>query len=79
MRKLISALVVIAIVSIALAFKAKPSFGVYCGSQTKNVGCAIINKMECFSTPKFFIKSDFNGTNCTSTDCSTPICLKDPN
>jgi hypothetical protein len=76
MKRVISALAVIAIVSGALAFKA-PLSGSYCGSTTAaNTNCKIIPlKKEVVGTPNTFIKSDFDGVNCPATDCPTAIRL----
>jgi hypothetical protein len=75
MRKLISALVVIAVVSCALAFKVKPSGTLYCASTTQNSGCRIIDKKESVGPSNYFLKRDWNGINCPATDCPTPIRL----
>lgn len=79
MKRIISAVAVVAIVSSALAFKATPTQGLYCASQTQNSGCTVIKKREATGSVNFFIKSDFNGSNCTATDCPTPIRLVDQN
>ncbi len=81
MKRVISALAVIAIVSGALAFKA-PLSGAYCGSTTTaNTNCHIIplKKEVTTGATNTFIKSNFDGVNCPSTDCPTAIRLVDQN
>jgi len=78
MKRVILGLSVIAVVSSALAFKA-PTLGLYCGSQTQNSGCIVIKKREATGATNFFVKPDFNGSNCTASDCPTPIRLIDQN
>jgi len=77
MRKLIPALVVIAVVSCALAFKTKPLAGLYCGSQTQNSGCHVLHKKEITGVANFFVNLNFDGTNCNPNDCPTAIRLSD--
>ncbi len=80
MRKLISGIAVIVIVSSALAFKTKPLGGLYCGSTTANVGCHIISlKKETTGASNFFINTGWGGCTCPSTDCPTAIRLVDQN
>jgi hypothetical protein len=80
MKRIISAIAVVAIVSSALAFKAKPLSGAYCGSATQNVGCQIIPlKKEVAGQANTFIKANFDGINCPTTDCPTAIRLVEQN
>jgi len=76
MKRMISAIAVIAIVSSALAFK--PNFvRKFCASQTPNSGCSVIFKKIGSGTNNFFEYHIWDGTdaNCVSTRCADPINL----
>lgn len=77
MKRVISALAVIAIVSGALAFKTKPTFGLYCASTTANQGCQVVQKREASGPNNIFIKPNFNGITCPVNDCAQAIRLVD--
>jgi hypothetical protein len=79
MRRLFSTLTVIAIVSSALAFKAKPLGGLYCASVTQNVGCQIVHKKETTGTANFYINKSWDCTSCPSNNCSVLVRLVDEN
>ena len=81
MKRIIAAVAVVAIVSSALAFKAKPLSGAYCGNLIGVSGCQIIPlKKEVAGTANYHILSTWDGTaaNCQTT-CTTNIRLVEQN
>jgi hypothetical protein len=77
MKRIISAIAVVAIVSSALAFKTKPLSGAFCGNLIGTSGCQIIPQLKEVAGPvNYHVKSDWNGTqaDCTTT-CETQIRL----
>jgi hypothetical protein len=81
MKRVISAIAIVAIVSGAFAFKAKPLAGSFCGNPIGVSGCQILPQLrEVTGTATHHVKSDWNGTagDCTNT-CPTQIRLQTQN
>ena len=81
MKRIIAAVAVVVIVSSALAFKAKPLAGSFCGNPIGTNGCQILPQLREAGGPNnYHVKANWNGTaaDCT-TSCATLIHLDPQN